>query len=118
MNAPLPIKKWLQGQIGVNIPDETLTAKMWNNGICANALMCEVPEESADLCLADLFWWLSLQPSTKNKVEDSDGQWKHIEGGYIMTEQDKVWYRKQANELRKKWGIKVQEQATVKLVNL
>lgn len=118
MAVTLSIKEWLQGNVGVTVPDKTLAAVMWNHGLRPDAGMCEVDPQMADECLADVYWWVSSLPSNKGKIEDSDGQWKHIDGGQILSESDKSWYRGEANRLRAKWGLPLLKSATVKLINL
>lgn len=119
MATPLTIKEWLQGKVGVTLTNEVLRTAMWSANINDDdAPMCAVSPEQADLALAEIYWWVASQPYTKNKVEDSDGQWKHIDGGYIMSEQDKRWYRDEANRIWRRWNKEIKKQATVKLINL
>lgn len=117
-NATLTIQEWLQGKVGVTISNEAMRTAMWSSNIQEGTPMCAISPEQADLALAEIYWWVASLPSTKNKVEDSDGQWKHIDGGHIMSEQDKRWYRDEANRLWSKWGKEIRKQATVKLINL
>lgn len=118
MGNTLSIKDWLRGKLGITIPNETLDTILWDNKICCDIEMISVDAKCADLCLADLYWWASSLPSTKNKVEDSDGQWKHIDGGQIISESDKSWFKSEANRLYAKWGLPTKNVATVKLINL
>lgn len=118
MAVKLSIRDWLQGNVGVTIPDKTLSAMMFNNGISLDASICNVDAEVLELCLADVFWWVASLPSNRGKVEDSDGQWKHIDGGQILSEGDKAWYRKEANRLRKKYRKPLFKSSTTKLINL
>jgi hypothetical protein len=70
-----------------------------------------------DLATADLYMWCASTPSTRNDTEDSDGGWKHKQGGWQTSAYDKRQLRAMAKELYEKWGETITKASTVRIVN-
>ena len=56
-------------------------------------------------------------PSSKNDTEDSDGGWKHKEGGWQTSAYDKRQLREMAKELYEKWDEEVVKGSKIRIVN-
>jgi len=107
MKLPLNIEEYLRGYFMVDIPDATLASVLFKRGIPLDNPASIVEQKTLDLCLADLYIFMSTAPSVKNNTEDSDGGWKHTEGGYQIAVADKRAYRSLAKRLYEKWGEKM-----------
>lgn len=107
MSDPLNIEEYLRGFFAVDISAATLASVLFKRGIPSGNPMTFVSEKDAELCLADLYIFMSTAPSVKNNTEDSDGGWKHTEGGFQIAVADKRAYRALAKKLYAKWGEKM-----------
>lgn len=107
MEETLTIEEYLRGFVALDIPDATLVSIFTKRGVAPQSDASDVEEKEKDLCLADLYIYLSTAPSVKNNTEDSDGGWKHTEGGYQIAVADKRAFRAMARRLLLKWGEKL-----------
>lgn len=99
--AAYTIETWLRGMVDYDVPDATILAILFNNGVPQGTQMLDVEERERDLCLADLLMWLSSS-STSNQGESiSDNGWSHQKSAKQVT--DRVGLRHRAQELYKKW---------------
>lgn len=104
MGDVLTIEQYLRGFVAMDIPNTTLVSILAKRGIEQGSDVTAVSEKDADLALADVYLYLATLPSVKNNTEDSDGGWKHTEGGYQILVADKRAYRAMARKLLTKWG--------------
>ena len=100
----MPIEEYLRGVVGYQIADNALNSILFKRKIAAEAMASSLTEKQLDLCTADLYLWCAATPSTQNNTEDSDGGWKHVEGGWQTSAFDKRELRAMAKELYEKWG--------------
>lgn len=113
MDGTLTIEEYLRGFVAVDIPDTALASIFAKRGITRGCAVSDVDDKGRDLSLADLYIYLSTAPSVKNNTEDSDGGWKHTEGGFQIAVADKRAFRAMARELLGKWGEKLSVNTTV-----
>ena len=100
--ATYTIETWLRGMVDYDIPDATIIAILFNNGVSQGTPMVDVEERERDLCLADLLMWLSSS-STSNQGESiSDNGWSHHKSAKQVT--DRAGLRHRAQELYMKWN--------------
>ena len=60
---------------------------------------------------------IAFGTSSKNDTEDSDGGWKHKEGGWQTSAYDKRQLREMAKELYEKWDEEVVKGTKIRIVN-
>ena len=95
----------MQGLLGLNIPEGSIQSILdGRGGISGATPLKDVEKRDADLLKADLYVWRALSPSTGQSVEDSDGFWKHREGGYSQTPSDKDRLLRAANSIYEMYG--------------
>jgi len=119
-NSTTALSDWMQGLLGVNIPDSAIQSILdGRGGISGATLLKDIDQRDADLLRADLYVWLAMSPSTGQSVEDSDGFWKHREGGYSITPSDKDRLLRMANEIYMKYGEDtVQVKSGIRIFNI
>lgn len=100
--AILTIEMWLEGMVDYNVPDATLRAITYNNGVAPDTEMPRVSEKQKDLCLADLYMWLATSSSSSTGEYISDGGWQHTKAAKNVV--DRGGLRAMALALYKKWG--------------
>lgn len=100
--AKLTIEQWLIGMVDFSLPDATLMAVLYNNGISDGAYMADVTERQRDLALADIYMWLATSSSTSSGEYEADGGWQHSRG--VKNVIDRSGFRARAMELYRKWG--------------
>lgn len=100
--AQLTIEKWLSGMVDYNLPEATLMAILFNNGVTIGTPMESVTERQRELSLADVYMWLCTSSETKSGEYESDGGWQHQKS--IKNVVDRSGLRARAMEIYKKWG--------------
>lgn len=112
-----PIEEYLRGVVGYQIADNALNSILFKRKIAAEAMASSLTEKQLDLCTADLYLRCAATPSTQNNTEDSDGGWKHVEGGWQTSAFDKRELRAMAKELYEKWGENMPGKSKMKIVH-
>lgn len=100
------IEEYLGGFFAIEVPKQTMTTILTKRGIAMSSELESISDKDKDLCLADLYMFASTLPLVKNNTEDSDGGWKHTEGGYQYSVTDRRSFRSMAKALYAKWGEK------------
>lgn len=113
----VPIEDYLRGVVGYQIANNALNSILFKRKIAAEAMASSLTEKQLDLCTADLYLWCAATPSTQNNTEDSDGGWKHVEGGWQTSAFDKRELRAMAKELYEKWGENMPGKSKMKIVH-
>lgn len=116
--AYLTIESYLRGKVGYEVPDNALLSILLDREVPIGSDVIDLAQRDKELCVADLYMWCASTPSVKNKVEDADGDWKHVEGGWQTSAYDKRELRAMAKEIYGRWDDKVVEVTSVKLINL
>ena len=106
----MTIEDFLSGATAYEIADNALT-------IAFGTMVSELTERQLDLATADIYMWCASTPSSKNDTEDSDGGWKHKEGGWQTSAYDKRQLREMAKELYEKWDEEVVKGTKIRIVN-
>lgn len=110
------ISDYLEGLFpGYTLTDKTFKSILSKYNIGANAPVIDAPERVKDLAEADIAELVASTSSVTGSIEDSDGGWKHREGGSQMTNYERKLLLQRANNLRKKYGL---GKVNVKIVNL
>ena len=100
--AAYTIETWLRGMVDFNVPDETLSAILFNNQMEVGTPVATTSEKERDLCLADLLVWLSTSSTVSSASSDSDGGWKHTDA--VKNISDRASLERRAQALYKKWN--------------
>lgn len=100
------IEEYLGGFFAIEVPKQTMATILMKRGVLVGSYVADVDDKDKDLCLADLYMFASTLPLVKNNTEDSDGGWKHTEGGYQYSVTDRRSFRSMARTLYAKWGEK------------
>lgn len=110
------ISDYLEGLFpGYTLTDKTFKAILSKYEIDVNTPVEDVPEKTKDLAEADIAELVASTSSVTGSIEDSDGGWKHREGGSQMTNFERKLLLQRANNLRKKYGL---GKANIKIINL
>ena len=96
------IETWLCGMVDYDIPDATIMAILFNNGVSQGTLVSETSEKERDLCLADLLMWLSSSSVSSTGEYISDNGWSHQKSAKQVV--DRNGLIKRAQELYAKWN--------------
>lgn len=113
----MPIEEYLRGVVSYQVADNALNSILFKRKIAAGEMASALTEKQLDLCTADLYLWCATTPSTQNNTEDSDGGWKHVEGGWQTSAYDKRGLRAMAKELYEKWGENMPGKSKMKIVH-
>lgn len=97
------LSEWLKGMVAdFDVPDASIKAILYNNGVDDNPFMSEVTEKAKDLSLADLYMLLATSSSKTGSIYDADGGWQR--GRSTKNVVDRNWFRDAANRLYLKWA--------------
>ena len=99
--AAYTIETWLRGMVDYDVPDATIMAILFNNGVADGKPMSSISEKERDLCLADLLMWLSSSSTASTGESISDGGWTHQKANKQIV--DRAGLIKRAKELYAKW---------------
>ena len=113
----MPIEDYLRGVVSYQVADNALNSILFKRKIAAGEMASALTEKQLYLCTADLYLWCATTPSTQNNTEDSDGGWKHVEGGWQTSAYDKRELRAMAKELYEKWGENMPGKSKMKIVH-
>ena len=102
--AAYSISDYLLGCVNIDIPSEVLVRICLDRDISYNAEATEVEKSVRDLCKADLLVWMVMGVSKRGTVSDTDNGWTHSDGGFTLTDADKVLFLKMANEIYEENG--------------
>lgn len=100
--AILTIEQWLNGMVDFNVPEVTIASILLNNGVDSGISASNVPLRERELCLADLYIWLSASSTSTSGEYISDGGWQHQKANKTVV--DRAGLRARALDIYKKWG--------------
>ena len=108
--AAYTIETWLRGMVDFDVPDTTLMAILFNNGLASGVTVSDTSEKDRDLCLADLLMWLSSSSTSSTGEYISDNGWSHQKSAKQVV--DRAGLIKRAQELYAKWDSDKTQSAT------
>lgn len=114
----LTIEQYLRGFVSYDVPDNAMRSILYKMNVAVGASVDCLTERERDLCLAWLYLWCATTPSVKNSSEDSDGNWKHTEGGWQTSAYDKRQLRAMAQDLFNKWDEKITSNTKITIINI
>ena len=100
--AAYTIETWLRGKVDFEVPEAAIMAILFDNSVADGTPMSDVAERERDLCLADLYMWLSSSSTASSGETISDGGWSHQKSNKQVA--DRAGLTKKAQELYKKWN--------------
>lgn len=101
------LEQYLQGLVSmINVPAESIRSLLIQCNMASGLDVNMLDEKTRDLITARFYvWCATTMPYSKNNTDDSDGGWKHTEGGYQMITDQLKWMLRQAKGLYRKWGM-------------
>lgn len=94
------IVDYVAGRCNYDVPDEAIIAICKKRNVNAElAYPDECKDINVDLLYADLLKWIVLGPSHRGDVSDADNGWKHSEGSFTLSKDDKKLLMQEANAI-------------------
>jgi hypothetical protein len=100
----MTVEEYLYGCVGFDVAENAIATILIDRGVEAGSSVLALDKKTKDLCKADLYMWCASTPSIMGSVEDSNGVWKHKEGGTQSSASDKRNLRAMANDIYKLYG--------------
>lgn len=100
----MTVEDYLHGCVGFEVADNAIATILVDRGVESGSSVLALDKRTKDLCKADLYMWCASTPSIMGSVEDSNGVWKHKEGGTQSSAYDKRNLRAMANDIYKLYG--------------
>lgn len=100
----MTVEDYLYGCVGFDVAENAIATILVDRGVVAGASVLSLDKKTKDLCKADLYMWCASTPSIMGSMEDSNGVWKHKEGGTQSSAYDKRNLRNMANEIYRLYG--------------
>ena len=102
--ADMTVEDYLHGCVGFDVAENAIATILIDRGVEAGSSVLALDKKTKDLCKADLYMWCASTPSIIGSVEDSNGVWKHKEGGTQSSAYDKRNLRAMANDIYRLYG--------------
>jgi hypothetical protein len=102
--ADMTVEDYLYGCVGFDVAENAIATILIDRGVESGSSVLALDKKTKDLCKADLYMWCASTPSIMGSVEDSNGVWKHKEGGTQSSASDKRNLRAMANDIYKLYG--------------
>lgn len=103
-NSERTVSQYIRGISSMSPGEEVLSNILFDRGISPDIPVVELSKKEKELLKADVYTALSNMPSVKVSVEDSDGNWKHKEGGGQVSDADKKRWASIANSIYAQYG--------------
>lgn len=103
----MTVEEYLHGCVGFDVAENAIATILVDREVEAGSSVSALNKRTKDLCKADLYMWCASTPSITGSIEDSNGVWKHKEGGTQSSAYDKRNLRAMANEIYKLYGENV-----------
>lgn len=100
----MTVEEYLYGCVGFDVAENAIATILVDREVQAGSSVLALDKRTKDLCKADLYMWCASTPSIMGSVEDSNGVWKHKEGGTQSSAYDKRNLRAMANDIYKLYG--------------
>lgn len=105
--ADITVEEYIYGCVGFDVAESAITTILIDRGVARGSSVLSLDKRTKDLCKADLYMWCASTPSVMGSVEDSNGVWKHKEGGTESSAFDKRNLRAMANDIYRLYGENV-----------
>jgi hypothetical protein len=100
----MTVEEYLYGCVGFDVAENAIATILVDRDVQTGSSVLSLDKRTKDLCKADLYMWCASTPSIMGSVEDSNGVWKHKEGGTQSSAYDKRNLRAMANDIYKLYG--------------
>lgn len=100
----MTVEEYLYGCVGFDVAENAIATILIDRGVEVGSSVSTLDKRTKDLCKADLYMWCASTPSVIGSVEDSNGVWKHKEGGTQSSAYDKRNLRAMANDIYRLYG--------------
>lgn len=111
------ISSYLKGLTQFIIKDSALIPIAIHRGFSLDTDVSLVNERARELAKADLYVYIASSPSSFTGHVEKDFYWEHRESSYSMSNADKKFYLRLANEIYAKYG-ESKRGASLTLINL
>lgn len=98
------IRDYVFGCVNFPVPDEAADYVLGERDVDGEKPYNESDKETRELLKADLYVWICMGPIKSDSVSDSDNGWKHSEGGYTLSDDDKDRMLATAKAIYDKYG--------------
>lgn len=98
----MTIEQFLRGLVDFNVSDSTLASILYLRQVVMGTDVECVSEKQRDLCLADLYVYMSNSSTITSGEYESDGGWQHRSAAQNVTNRSEL--RKMAKDIYRKWG--------------
>ena len=98
----MTIEQYLAGKVDFNLNENVIASILFDRKVQPGSLVCVVSEKKRDLCLADLYMYLSVSSTASSGEYDADGGWVRQRANKNVYGRD--WYYARAKALYEKWG--------------
>lgn len=102
--SDMTVEEYLYGCVGFDVAENAIATILVDREVEPNSSVLALDKKTKDLCKADLYMWCASTPSIIGSVEDSNGSWKHKEGGTQSSAYDKRNLRAMANDIYRLYG--------------
>lgn len=89
----------LFSKVRFSIPEDTVRTILIERALDGNMAYVDANPADVRLAYADILKWIVLGPSKMNNTSDSDNGWSHTEGGFEISERDRVELKAEANAI-------------------
>lgn len=103
----MTVEDYLYGCVGFDVAESAISTILVDRNVESGSSVLALDKKTRDLCKADLYMWCASTPSVMGSVEDSNGVWKHKEGGTQSSAYDKRNLRDMANAIYRLYGESV-----------
>ena len=100
----MTVEDYLYGCGGFEVAESAIATILIDRDVMAGSSVLALDKKTKDLCKADLYMWCASTPSIMGSVEDSNGVWKHKDGGTQSSAYDKRNLRAMANDIYRLYG--------------
>ena len=98
-NKERTIRDYVFGCVNFPLPEEAVDYVLSERDVEGDTLQKSVDKKTRDLLKADLYVWICMGPTKQDSVSDADNGWKHSEGGYTLSDDDKDRMLKRAKAI-------------------
>lgn len=98
------VEQYVRGIVNVDLSEDVIANILLDRNVQPGELASELDTKTKMLLKADVYMACASMPSVKVSVEDSDGNWKHKEGGGQISDADKKRWASIANNIYAQYG--------------
>lgn len=98
-------EQYVRGIAPIDLSDDTIANIFIDQNVSPEALVSDMDMKTKMLLKAEVYMACASMPSVRVSIEDSDGNWKHKEGGGQISDADKKLWVSIANSIYAQYGV-------------